>query len=107
MHRQDPGDFLSIAPCWLLLLDVIPLMSGGGGILLENGLERDVHRTRRTDGHDDVVGCVLEPALQSMAVGHGVPHLAVVRNGEVVLEMVGGHSLDQLKARLRSIDLQP
>jgi thioredoxin 1 len=36
----------------------------------------------------------------------GVPHLTVIRNGEVVLEMVGGHSFDQLRARLRStIDL--
>lgn len=35
----------------------------------------------------------------------GVPHLAVIRNGEVILEMVGGHSFDQLRARLRSIDL--
>jgi thioredoxin 1 len=35
----------------------------------------------------------------------GVPHLAVVRGGEVVLEFVGGHSLEQLKARLSSVDL--
>ncbi|MCO5171111.1 MAG: thioredoxin domain-containing protein [Planctomycetes bacterium] len=35
----------------------------------------------------------------------GVPHLAVVRGGEVVLELVGGHSLEQLKDRLRSVDL--
>lgn len=35
----------------------------------------------------------------------GVPHLAVVRDGEIVLELVGGHSIEQLKDRLRSIDL--
>jgi thioredoxin 1 len=35
----------------------------------------------------------------------GVPHLAVVRDGEVVLELVGGHSFEQLRERLRSIDL--
>ncbi len=33
----------------------------------------------------------------------GVPHLAVIRDGEVVLELVGGHSLEQLKDRLRSV----
>lgn len=33
----------------------------------------------------------------------GVPHLAVVRNGEVVLELVGGHSLEQLKERLSAV----
>lgn len=35
----------------------------------------------------------------------GVPHLAVIRGGEVVLELVGGHSLEQLRDRLRSVDL--
>lgn len=35
----------------------------------------------------------------------GVPHLAVIRDGEVVLELVGGHSLEQLKARLQDVDL--
>ena len=35
----------------------------------------------------------------------GVPHLAVVRDGEVVLELVGGHSIEQLKDRLRSVNL--
>jgi hypothetical protein len=29
-----------------------------------------------------------------------VPHLAVVRGGEVVLELVGGHSLEQLRTKV-------
>lgn len=37
----------------------------------------------------------------------GVPHLIVVRNGEVVLEMVGDHSYDQLLDRLRGAELLP
>jgi thioredoxin 1 len=31
----------------------------------------------------------------------GVPHIAVLRDGEVVLELVGGYSLEQLRDRLR------
>lgn len=30
----------------------------------------------------------------------GVPHLAVIRAGEVVLELVGGHSLEQLRTKV-------
>lgn len=31
----------------------------------------------------------------------GIPHLMVVHSGEVVLELVGGHSLEQLLSKLR------
>lgn len=31
----------------------------------------------------------------------GVPHIAVLQAGEVVLELVGGYSLEQLRDRLR------
>jgi thioredoxin 1 len=33
----------------------------------------------------------------------GVPHLAVMREGEVVLELVGGHSIEVLRERLRAV----
>lgn len=35
----------------------------------------------------------------------GVPHLVVFVGGEVALELVGGHSYEQLKEKLRSIGL--
>lgn len=35
----------------------------------------------------------------------GVPHLIVVRGGEVVLEMVGDHSFEQLLGRLRAAEV--
>jgi thioredoxin 1 len=33
----------------------------------------------------------------------GVPHLTVLLKGEVILELVGDHSLEQLRANLREI----
>lgn len=33
----------------------------------------------------------------------GVPHLMVVHKGEVVLELVGDHSIEQLRSHLRSV----
>jgi thioredoxin 1 len=35
----------------------------------------------------------------------GVPHLIVVRSGEVILELVGDHSIEQLRSHLREIDI--
>ena len=35
----------------------------------------------------------------------GVPHLIVVKQGEVVLELVGDHSIEQLRSHLRRLGL--
>lgn len=35
----------------------------------------------------------------------GVPHLLVLRGGEVILELVGDHSIEQLRSHLREIDV--
>jgi thioredoxin 1 len=40
--------------------------------------------------------------LQEFQV-RGVPHLMVVQEGEVILELVGDHSIEQLRVHLRSV----
>ena len=35
----------------------------------------------------------------------GVPHLLVLRAGQVILELVGDHSIEQLRSHLREIDV--
>lgn len=43
--------------------------------------------------------------LESFRV-RGVPHLTVLRHGEVVLELIGDHSLPQLRAHLRDAGIE-
>ena len=45
------------------------------------------------------------PAVLKEFQVKGVPHLMVIDKGEVVLELVGDHSIEQLRSHLRSVGL--
>ncbi|RMG08122.1 MAG: hypothetical protein D6731_22400 [Planctomycetota bacterium] len=45
------------------------------------------------------------PRVPAEYMVRGVPHLMVVRSGEVVLELVGDHGLERLRSELRSLGL--
>jgi thioredoxin 1 len=45
------------------------------------------------------------PKLLETFQVRGVPHLTVLRAGEVILELVGDHSLPQLKQHLRDVGI--